>query len=172
MYSLQKLGLPLTDRTRDPQNGLAFEFRSDAAQESGHVLTGHSHGIITINIAEADDAEREKRRVHLREPYRTLLGHFRHESGHYYWNRLVNGGVWLERFRATFGDERPEYAAALSQYYQHGPPADWQQRFVSAYAGFAASLGGLGRNLGTLPAHDRHAGNGGGVRTVAQARAQ
>jgi hypothetical protein len=132
VYGLLALGLPLTDRTSDPENGLAFEFRSDTAATA--VLTGHNHGVITVNIAEADDVEREKRRVNLREPFRTLLGHFRHESGHYYWDRLVKGNAWLEKIRAAFGDERCDYAAALEQHYQHGPPADWQQWFVSAYA--------------------------------------
>lgn len=68
------------------------------------------------------------------EPYRTLLGHFRHEVGHHYWERLVRDGVWHEAFRETFGDERRDYAEALSAHYAGGPPADWQQRFVSGYA--------------------------------------
>jgi hypothetical protein len=122
------------------------------------VLTGHADGVITVNVAEADDAEREKRRVSMHEPYRTLLGHFRHEIGHYYWDRLIRDGKHLAGFRELFGDERPDYAAALSTYYQSGPPADWQNRFISAYSS-SQSLGRLGRNVGALPASHRHAGN-------------
>jgi hypothetical protein len=97
-------------------------------------MTGHSGGVITISLAEADDAERERRRNALREPYRTLLGHMRHESGHYYWTRLVEDTDRLDAFRAQFGDERDDYAAALQGHYTNGPVADWQTRFVTAYA--------------------------------------
>lgn len=134
VYSLQKLGLPLKNRQADPEQGLAFEFRADDPDKGTTVLTGHSDGVITINVAEADDAERERRRIGVHEPYRTLLGHFRHEIGHYYWDRLVKNTRWLSMFRAKFGDERQDYAAALARHYQQGPPVDWQQRFVSAYA--------------------------------------
>jgi hypothetical protein len=81
------------------------------------VMTGHANGVITLNLAEADDAERERRRVQLFEPQRTLVGHFRHESGHYYWSVLIAGSPWHERVRALFGDERANYAAALAAYY-------------------------------------------------------
>ena len=98
------------------------------------ILTGHDNGVITINVAEADDAERERRRLQMHEPYRTLLGHFRHEVGHYYWDRLIKDSPRLEAFRAVFGDERKDYAQALQEYYQQGPPANWQQQFISIYA--------------------------------------
>jgi hypothetical protein len=98
------------------------------------VLTGHADGVITINIAEADDAEREKRRTAMHEPYRTLLGHMRHESGHYYWDRLVLQAGHVAGFRQVFGDEQQDYGAALEAHYRNGAPADWQDRFVSAYA--------------------------------------
>ncbi len=98
------------------------------------VLTGHNEGVITINVAEADDAERERRRLALREPYRTLLGHLRHEIAHYYWDGLLARPSRLERFRELFGDESRDYAAALQTYYQQGAPGDWQDRHVSAYA--------------------------------------
>jgi len=101
---------------------------------SGSILTGHDGGVITVNIAEADDAERVRRRVQLNEPYRTLLGHFRHESGHYYWDRLVRGTPRLEAFRAQYGDERADYQSALQRHYQQGAPANWQDQHVSAYA--------------------------------------
>jgi hypothetical protein len=98
------------------------------------VVTGHAQGLITLNLEEADDARREALRLALREPYRTLLGHLRHEIGHYYWDRLVAGTRWHEPFRARFGDERDAYAAALQRHYDHGPPPAWAGRFISAYA--------------------------------------
>lgn len=115
---------------------LAFRFLADGSppQAKTAVLTGHSGGVITVNIAEADDAERERRRVEMHEPYRTLVGHFRHEVGHYYWDRLIGTSRRLKRFRSLFGDERENYAGALEAHYRQGPAADWRQRFVSAYA--------------------------------------
>jgi hypothetical protein len=134
VYTLIGLGLPLSNRHEDPPGGLAFEFKADVDPSSDPVLTGHQAGVITINIAEADDAERERRRAAVHEPYRTLLGHLRHESGHYYWDRLVRDRPALESFRDLFGDEREDYRAALATYYERGPAADWRLRFVSAYA--------------------------------------
>ena len=136
VYGLLRLGLPLASKAEDP-SGLAFDFLADSGsawQDSPQIMTGHAEGLITINIAEADDAERERRRQDMAEPYRTLLGHFRHEIGHYYWERLVDGGPWHEPFRALFGDERENYGASLERHHANGPPADWQERFVSAYA--------------------------------------
>ena len=138
VYGLLRFALPLASKAADPRAGLAFDFLADsgpAFRENPQAITGHSRGLITINIAEADDAERERHRQDMAEPYRTLLGHFRHEIGHYYWERLVRGGRWLEPFRALFGDERQDYGARLEQHYAAGPPPDWSQRFVSAYAG-------------------------------------
>jgi hypothetical protein len=135
VFTLMALGLPLLNRDEDPEAGLVFEFKSDPDDPAApHVLTGHAGGVITINLAEADDAEREKRRTNLNEPYRTLLGHMRHESGHYYWDRLVRDSADIEEYRGLFGDERPDYGQALTGYYQAGAPADWQNRFISAYA--------------------------------------
>jgi len=133
IYSLQLLHCPIQSRLQDPDGGLAYEFLSDADANSP-VLTGHAHGVVTVNIAEADDAERERRRLRLGEPYRTLLGHFRHEVGHYYWERLIRDSPRLEAFRELFGDERADYAAALQAHYGSGPPPDWARSFVSAYA--------------------------------------
>jgi hypothetical protein len=133
VYSLLYLGVPLEGKIEHPQRGLAFEFLADPPG-APKVTTGHADGVITVNIAEADDAERVKRRVQLHEPYRTLVGHMRHEVGHYYWDRLVRDAPRLERFRELFGDERKDYAQALQAHYKDGPPADWQERFVSAYA--------------------------------------
>ena len=90
-YSLLRLKLPLMTRAEDPE-GLGFDFLTHDPETGGNVMTGHDRGLITIALAEADDAEREKRRAELGEPYRTLLGHMRHEVGHYYWDRLVAGG--------------------------------------------------------------------------------
>ena len=132
-YSLLKLRLPAPDRVQDPNGGLAFDILSDPPQ-GPPVMTGHAEGLITLALAEADDAERERRRTEMGEPYRTLLGHVRHESGHFFWDRLVRDSGRLDAFRALFGDERQDYAAALQRHHAAGPPADWQQGFVSAYA--------------------------------------
>ena len=134
-YGLLRLRLPVETRLENPEFGLAFDMLADGPDmPGGEVLTGHQNGVITLNLAEADDAVREKRRADLREPYRTLLGHFRHEIGHYYWDRLVSSGEQLQAFRDFFGDERTDYGAALRKYYADGPPADWRENFVSAYA--------------------------------------
>jgi len=136
-YSLLRLRLPLTTRPDDP-NGLAFDFLSSpvgATAGAPPVLTGHVGGLITLNLAEADDPERERQRKSMAEPYRTLLGHFRHEIAHYYWDRLVASTPAIEEFRRLFGDEREDYGAALQRYYAQGPAADWPERFVTAYAG-------------------------------------
>ncbi len=130
-YTLMELDLPLVTRGEDPDEGLVFAFLQDGAQ---HVLTGHDSGKITINIAEADDAEREKRRSAMHEPYRTLLGHFRHEIGHWYWDRLVRDAPTLSAFRSVFGDERANYGQALQRHYANGAPPDWREYSVSAYA--------------------------------------
>jgi len=135
VYTLMQLRLPLVNRDDDPDGGLAFEFKADPAEPAAPpVLTGHANGVITINLAEADDAERERRRHALHEPYRTLLGHVRHEVGHYYWERLIGRGDRLDAFRALFGDESADYGAALAAHYENGPPPDWPQRFVTSYA--------------------------------------
>jgi hypothetical protein len=132
IYALLRLGLPLRSRKEGQDRSLAFDFLADA--RDAPVMTGHDDGLITINIAEADSAERERRRVELGEPYRTLLGHLRHEVGHYYWDLLVRDAGKVEAARAVFGDEGEDYQAALERHYREGPPLDWQQRHVSAYA--------------------------------------
>ncbi len=138
VYGLLRLGLPLVSKFEDAEKGLAFDFLAGSGttfQESTQVITGHVQGLITIDISEADDAERERHRRDMAEPYRTLLGHFRHEIGHHYWERLVRDGLWHEAFREIFGDERHNYGAALEAHYANGPQPDWQERFVSGYAG-------------------------------------
>ena len=132
-YTLFQLRLPVETQAENPA-GLAFEFLADVAPSSSSVLTGHADGVITISLAEADDSERERRRHQMSEQYRTLLGHFRHEIGHYYWDRLIADTPKLEEFRRIFGDERRDYAAALQNYYANGAPPDWSEHFISAYA--------------------------------------
>ena len=135
-YTLLRLRLPLATRSEDP-NGLAFDFLSNTvggAQDQAPVMTGHSGGLITLNVAEADAPERERQRKSMGEPYRTLLGHFRHEIAHYYWDRLVADSPAIEEFRQLFGDEREDYGAALQRHYADGPAPDWAERFVTAYA--------------------------------------
>jgi hypothetical protein len=134
-YSLLRWKLPLTTRAEDPNHGLAFEFLADPPQPSGpRVMTGHDDGVVTIALAEADSAVIEKRRAELAEPYRSLLGHFRHEVGHHFWDILVRDGGRLAQCRAVFGDDSQDYQAALRRHYAQGAPAHWAERFVSAYA--------------------------------------
>jgi hypothetical protein len=126
IYSLLRFDLPL-DATSAGKGRLSFDFLRNAT-------TGHLDGVITIDIAEADAVERERQRQFFGEAYRSLLGHLRHESGHFYWMVLVEARGHLDRFRALFGDERQDYAAALARHHADGPPADWGARHVSAYA--------------------------------------
>jgi hypothetical protein len=142
LYTLFMLRLPVVGRDVDAAHGLAFEFLADAPPETEfsddtgnrRVLTGHLAGLITINIAEADPSARESMREKMGEQYRTLLGHFRHETAHFYWDRLVRDSDWIEPFRALFDDERADYAAALRRHYDDGPRTGWQDSCVSAYA--------------------------------------
>lgn len=132
-YTLGKLGLLATAPPAGASDGPVFDFLADLPGQP--VMTGHAQGLITINVVEADDAERVRRRVEMHEPYRTLLGHFRHESGHYYWDRLVDEGGRVESFREVFGDERQDYQQALQDHYARGGTvAGWQDSFVSEYA--------------------------------------
>ena len=137
VYGITRLDLPLVDKGQDAHAGLAFDFLADNAmtfRDQPEVITGHAEGLITINLAEADDAVRERARQDMAEPYRTILGHFRHEIGHYYWERLVQGGSRLDPFRSLFGDERKDYGESLKAHHANGPPAGWQSDFISAYA--------------------------------------
>ena len=133
LYSLWQLQLQPSPMDHQAQGGLAFDFLED--QPRAKVVTGHAGGVITVNVAEADPARREEARELMHEPYRTLLGHFRHESGHYYFDRLIAAQApRLERFRALFGDEREDYGQALQRHYFAGAPAHWETRFVTQYA--------------------------------------
>jgi hypothetical protein len=131
---LVALGLPVASRVgEDPERGLAFDLLR-APAGGPPLLTGHDDGLITLNIEEADDARREGIREAMRENYRTVVGHFRHEAGHYYWDRLIDNTPWIEGFRLLFGDERTDYDAALRMHYEQGPAPDWARRYVSSYA--------------------------------------
>jgi hypothetical protein len=132
IYSLDSLGLPLLSKADDPVRGLSFDIKQSIGSE--RVLTGHAEGLITLNLNEADAAEREKVRVLLNERYRTLLGHFRHEVGHYYWDRLVADPGEHEAFRALFGDERADYAEALKVHYSKPADPNYSLQFISNYA--------------------------------------
>lgn len=142
-YMLDRLGLPYGTEADGIDPPLSFQFMADinaqspeswALDDSETIHTGHADGVITINIREADSVEREKARVSFGEAHRTVIGHFRHEIGHYYWQMQVEGHGEAD-FRALFGDhENPSYGDAMDAYYQNGPPADWPGRFISAYA--------------------------------------
>lgn len=142
-YDLDLLGLPYGKASDGIDPPLVFDFKADVVPKDNRwrpgnkgekVFTGHASGRITINIREADDVEREKLRVDFGETQRTLIGHLRHEVGHYYWDQLVKGRREAECI-AVFGDHnRPTYAEALDIYYKNGPAPDWAQRFISRYA--------------------------------------
>jgi hypothetical protein len=129
-------GLPVVPRSENSR-GLAFDFV--LPQPGEHITTGHDAGLITLNLLEADESVRERNRHELGEPYRTLLGHFRHEIAHYYWWRWFDPAdgsdlQWLPALRSLFGDEKADYAQAMQWYYTEGPPPDWPQHYISAYA--------------------------------------
>ncbi len=130
IVELDSLGLPIVTRAEDPAGGLAFDLLSSTHES---VITGHQNGIITIDLAESDSVHREQVRRQLAEPYRTMLGHFRHEIGHYYEAVLIQGAL-RDRARELFGDERQDYAAALERHYAQGAPAGWQGSYISSYA--------------------------------------
>lgn len=134
IYSLIRLGLPMPVAGDGHPEPLVFNFLADSPDSTERVLTSHDNGVVTIALVEADDATREKMRSDMGEAYRTLLGHFRHEVGHYYWDILVRDGGATEAFRAMFGDENFDYGEALKLHYENGAPADWPQNYVSSYA--------------------------------------
>lgn len=143
LFTLDLLKLPYGTKADGFELPLSFDFKADiepytwAWRNIGggeKVFTGHANGKITINIREADSIEREKLRVNMGETHRTLIGHFRHEIGHYYWQLLVQNKEETS-FKAHFGDhQNPSYGAALAQYYRNGPTPGWQASYISAYA--------------------------------------
>ncbi len=138
VFELDTLGFPVLGKDPatggDLENGLAFDLLSSVAGSSGNVTIGHENGVITIDLAESDDVYREKVRANLAEPYRTMLGHFRHEVGHYYEWQLVRGDELVARGRQLFGDETADYQAAIDRHYADGPPTGWEEAYISTYA--------------------------------------
>ena len=132
LYGLYALKLPVESRATQPETGLEFRFLKGTEDEP--VMTGHDEGVITLNVDEGDFAFRENMREKMGEGYRTVLGHLRHEVGHYYWDLLVRDTVLLSGFRALFGDETQSYEDAIARHYESGPPANWGEHFISAYA--------------------------------------
>jgi hypothetical protein len=134
LYAFDTLGLDVRPLHEGEPGGLSFAFLQPS-EGGARVVTGHADGLITVDLSEADEVHRTKTKSDLGEPYRTLLGHLRHESGHYFWDRLVRDDEHLlGAFRGRFGDERVDYAAALDRHYAQGAPAGWEQTHVSAYA--------------------------------------
>ena len=129
LFQLLELGLPGVSAAGPVDGGPVFELLTGVGEP---ITTGHLEGLITVDLAESDDVHRERMRRELGEPYRTVLGHLRHEIGHYYWAPLVAGAE--NDSRALFGDERADYRAALDRHYEQGPPFGWAERHVSAYA--------------------------------------
>lgn len=137
VYALMRLGLQVEPKKGIESSGIAFDFLEEItnAQNSEPVRTGHLNGTITINVAEADSVHREYMRKQMAEPYRTLIGHFRHEIGHFYWDLLINNNSDnLSAFRSIFGDERVDYGAALQNHYNQGASSNWPSYYISSYA--------------------------------------
>jgi hypothetical protein len=132
LFSLFTLKLTALPKAADPKDGLSFRFQRGTDEKP--VMTGHDEGLITLNIAEAEGAFRENMREMMGEAYRTVLGHLRHESGHYYWNLLVRGQPALSECRRLFGNDELSYQEALDRHYKNGAPADWRSSYISEYA--------------------------------------
>lgn len=137
IFQLRQLNLPVESKRQFNERGLYFDFvsKEDVDETKDKPMTGHANGVITILVSEADSVLREQMKMKMSEKYRTLIGHFRHEVGHYYWDRLIrNNHNLLHNFRTVFGDERESYADALDRYYNNGPPNNWRNSFISEYA--------------------------------------
>ena len=133
VFQLAEVGLPLFARDHATGTGVAFDLLSSAEVR---VVTGHDDGVITLDLAEADSEHREHLRLQMSEPYRTVLGHFRHEIGHFYWPILVNRPDLLDECRDLFGDDRADYGEAMQRHYENSHRSDtsWQQDHISRYA--------------------------------------
>ena len=131
VVELIELGLPINDRVADPDRGLTFDLLSS---EHEPVITGHDEGVITLDLAEGDDVHRESLRISMDEPYRTLLGHFRHETGHYFFFVLAETAPARVEFESLFGDPDLDYQAAIDRHYSQGAPEGWEGNYVSSYA--------------------------------------
>jgi len=132
LVQLAELGLPV-DPHYEREGGLAFDLLSSYSGQ-GRVTIGHANGVVTIDLVETLDDYREALRIRLREPYRTMLGHFRHEVGHYYQWILVEQTDWIDECRELFGDERASYSEALDRHYREGAPEGWEASYISEYA--------------------------------------
>ena len=138
-FTLMELRLPLESGWQSPSKGLLFDFLDDERSQPGHysgsfVTSGFCDGVVTLNVLEADDAARAAMQSEMLEPYRTLIGHFRHESGHYYWSLVSEDVESTTMFKGVFGDPKADYATALRRYYHDGPSCDWHSSFISTYA--------------------------------------
>ena len=131
VFQLLELRLPVEPHDDETGEGLAFDLLSS---RHGPVTTGHDDGLVTLDLAESDPVHRTEVRLELGETYRTMLGHFRHEIGHYYQSMLVDQAGRLDACRELFGDERVDYGEAIERHYGEGPPPDWPERYVSSYA--------------------------------------
>ncbi|WP_407557797.1 putative zinc-binding metallopeptidase [Winogradskyella sp. 4-2091] len=132
IYQLQKFNLSLPSKLKQ-EDGLCFDFVE--RRDNKKLMTGHANGVVTILIKEGNSVLREQARKDLREPYRTLVGHLRHEVGHYFWIKLVSEHPKiLAEFRTLFGNETLDYSESLDIYYKNGAPKDWQNSFISKYA--------------------------------------
>lgn len=139
IFTLMVLKLPLQNGWDAPGTGLLFDFLDDERSKPDQfpdtfVTSGHSDGLITVNVLEANDIARATMQSEMLEPYRTLLGHFRHESGHYYWTSARGIGDIEQTFREVFGDPTDNYADGLQRYYESGPKENWSETYISAYA--------------------------------------
>ena len=138
LYGLNYLGLPLVNGWYDSGRGLLFDFiedqRSNPVLLESFVSTGYLSGVITINAMEADTVAREATREQFNESYRTLLGHLRHESGHYYYWIAGEQAEFASRFVELFGDPAQDYSNSLSSHYDSGAPENWQDEYISSYA--------------------------------------
>lgn len=131
VHQLDGVGLPIVVRSDANPDGLAFDL-VHLPGEGG--ITGHLDGVVTLDLTETDEVHRDDLRRRLGEPFRTVIGHLRHEVGHHYWGYLVQPGDGLDEFHDLFGDPELDYAAAIDQYYATAT-ADWDAtRFISSYA--------------------------------------
>jgi len=130
-WVLDNLGRWHWFRPEDPGVRPVFHMLAEGATP---VPMGHIEGVVTISVAEADPVLRTTRRQALDEPYRTMIGHFRHEIAHMIWWRLSLRADFIDAFRSMFGDERTDYQVALQRHYREGPPLDWDRRFLTSYA--------------------------------------
>ena len=144
IYTLKALSLPLQNIRQNPKSGLSFDFTTDRdvsdhflskLDDQETVFTGHDSGHITINLAEADEVSRSHTKHAMGELYRTLLGHFRHELGHYYFEKLIaKSKKKHELFKKYFGDDELDYQEALKKHYKNGAPKNWNNHYISEYA--------------------------------------